>query len=228
MPSQLILGTGRKRFFVYAIAIAAFSTLLASGTKAQSTTNAKTTRTKWTVLIDETSPNPKPYSVSSSPPNPTSNCSGSPSKPQPTNGDVYVCPGDTVQWVAVTTKDPSQNMHSAMLIFHEDSILYDSETEAGTVTDDSTQVGSHEYYVFVVDKLTKQVYADDPQIRIGTGGGGLTSTRVERNKVDQIRDQVGQLSKLLQADPMTKPQAQKQAQRVVKDLDKLKDLLHSQ
>jgi len=133
-------------------------------------------------------------------------------------------------------------MHSAMLIFHEDSILYDSDlnptqtfhagdgsnTEAGTVTDDSTQVGSHEYYVFVVDKLTKQVYADDPQIRIGTGGGGLTSTRVERNKVDQIRDQVGQLSKLLQADPMTKPQAQKQAQRVVKDLDKLKDLLHSQ
>ncbi len=163
MNHQISLRTIGTRCMVFATAVAAFCILSVSSANAQSTT--------WTVTVVATGSDAKPeYTVS-----PTSG--GCPNQTTQNPKKLHVCPGDTVQWVASTTKTQNQ-----MYLFQEEPILLDTSGAptqgfyvqdttpvGGKITSDASLVGWHEYYVGVWDKNAKRLYVDDPKIIIGNG-----------------------------------------------------------
>ncbi len=103
MLSQLISGASPKRFSVCAIALAAFSIFLASSANAQ---------TAWTVMVSPpTQGETLTYVVRSTSTGPNT-CA---QPPNPLQGYVYVCPGDTLQWATPTSYELSVYVTSPVL-----------------------------------------------------------------------------------------------------------------
>jgi hypothetical protein len=213
MPNQLTLGIGRKTFLRCGIVVAAFGVLSVPGAKAQNTT--------WTITINATSADNTPtYSVDYSPP--TGGCKYAKPGQVPTN--LNVCLGDTVTWKANTKPGSAGGEKSEMFVIHEDAVIFkngaatrsfhakDGNSDGGVIPSPITaSLGSHEYYVFVLDKVTQQVYVDDPKIIIGTGS-------------DDLNRQCHQISEQLPADSP----AEATAKKLCKEIRELENRIHSQ
>jgi hypothetical protein len=231
MSNQLAFGARRKSLLL-CFRLVAFGVLLASSARAQTTT--------WIVTISVSGASEAPtYSVKSTPANAPTCSKAHPT--QGTNGDVYVCQNDKVYWTAATKKDSNGKMQSEMFILHEDSILdktgatypthgfhaRDGGQDGGSIDPDYDSGDPHEYYVFVFDKLTQQMYVDDPKIIIGTGTVDEVSERL-----NDIKQQARQLRVLVTADPAStneqKEEAIRRERKMATDVDKLKALLKSQ
>jgi|SRR5579872_953108 len=218
MPAQPILGVHRRRFLVYAIAVAGLSSLLATNA------DANTTRT---ILLDVSSGNEKPsYSVS---PLPTgvSDCSGTNPIPPPSAEYLYICPGDTVEW-----KLKTKGTKGRMTVFQKDAFLtrpgdtttsqwfHASEGNSDSGTSDVNALsGEHEYCVAVFDNngSHSHLYTHDPKIMIGTGGPAPLVTNIQRD--------CGQLLTAIAHDPKVKEEAKKQASEICEEVQKLKNFL---
>lgn len=188
MLAQLILGTNRKRFFVYAITVAVCSILIASTAKAKST---------WTITVVATGSKSKPsYNITMT----GSNICGYSIPADFRN--LYVCQGDDVFWTVKSTGNPAQFQ---MYVYHEDPIILQNNNpiqwfdisdtkpqDGGTVTSDGSMVLDHKYYVAVFDKNSHRLYVEDPKVIIGTGK--LTA------EVKAIRAKCGDLEKLVTED----------------------------
>jgi hypothetical protein len=203
MPTHSMLENRIKRPFAHAIPVVALCMLAVSGARGQTT---------WTVTVIPTTPNQfnsnlPSYTVTGSNasvtfPNVPSTCnfdrdgankawvanqpSGQqqppPNSGQPNTGDLYVCPGDIVQWT-----DQSTSTGSEMLILDPDGIILDKNNASphlfhwpplgtnplpGGTIDPSAAGTSHKYTIVVYQPGTGpyHLYAQDPQITIGTGG----------------------------------------------------------
>jgi hypothetical protein len=181
MPSHSILRTRSSRFSMLALAASTFGFLLASCQKSALPRQNDTL----SVTINATDPNSLvptyAYAWGNLNTPPRQRCDFANNDPPEDNRTRYVCLGDTIQWVAVTPKDSSGMMHSAMLVVHEDAIMLkhgastksflgqDGKADGGTVDPNAVRDQPHEYRVVVVDRVGKQVYIDDPTIVIGTG-----------------------------------------------------------
>jgi hypothetical protein len=171
MRTQLSLRLDRRKNLISFIAVASFTAILAPNAKA----------TTWTIIVTAVGTNSIPtYSVSP----PVGGC------PFPVIQDpknLYICPGDTVQWQAATSGTGPNKMHNKMWIFHEDFILLDEDgdptqgfhatdaavTKGGTTDPAAVLYVPHKYHVSVFDKLTKLKYSDDPKIIIGGTNVGI-------------------------------------------------------
>jgi hypothetical protein len=207
MIHQISPGTIGIRCMVFATAVAAFCILSASSANAQSTT--------WTVTVIATGSDAKPeYKVS-----PTSG--GCPNQTTQNPKKLHVCAGDTVQWIASTTKTQND-----MYLFQEESILLDpsgvptqgfyiqdTAPVGGKITSDASLVGWHEYYIGVWDKNAKRLYVDDPKIIIGTGP--------PLELLDEVRKDCGKFARSFSDETKAN-----EAQTICRDVEqKLKKLL---
>jgi len=140
--------------------------------------------TVWTVTVDATgSGHSLTYALSSNPSG-APNCSGLNPHPSPSASYLYICPGDTVQWVAKTKTNQSGEMKSELGLLHEECILLDKwghshqsfhashghPTEGGATDDPCVALKvPHKYYAVVFDKVSNQWHYDDPKIIVGGG-----------------------------------------------------------
>lgn len=155
-----------KYFTVVYIAVSVFTFLFATRVNAE---------TVWTVRVDVSAKNEKPkYSFSSNPVG-APNCSGNNPDPKPSAEDLYICPGDTVQWEFVTN-----GKRGSLTVYHRDSFLkkngvatqwfHASEGQSDGGTSDKSDKGEHEYCVAIFDKHVfsgDHLYAHDPKVIIG-------------------------------------------------------------
>src|SRR5208282_3844379 len=147
---------------------------------------------------------------------------------QPTNGNVYVCPGDTVLWRARTSgTNPQSEMFVGQVILDANNPPQTFDTQngnyaGGTVASDA-QLTQPNYSVAVLDRNSSSLYIDNtPRIIIGTGGASGTLIR----QVDEIQNQAGQLLDLLVDEPKA-TKARDQAKQIVADVTALKAILES-
>jgi hypothetical protein len=215
VTSQLIPVTNRKRCLVYSIAVAAFGILLAPCAKTQTT---------WKVTVDVESGNDTPaYTVLSIPAG-ASNCAGQNPTPAPSAENLYICPGDTVEWFLKT-----KGKKGTITIHQRDGFL----TKGGVPTDlfraseghsdggtSDVNAPPHVYdycvAVFDYDPPNSHLYAHDPKVIIGTG------SPVEL--LDGIQRDCRQLLTSLRDNPT----AAEQAKKMCEESQKLKILLHLQ
>jgi len=221
----------RNRCIIFAFAVAALNILSAFSLSAQKTTKARarTQATNWVITIDVSSGDPTPvYDIS---PKPTSvNYPCTFSAGDQANGPkvLRVCPDDTVVWQAKTSGTPS-TMRSQMIVLFEDAIIdnkngdpvqtfhaQDGMQDGGAIDSSASSDVAYEYSVFVSDKLTKQVFIDDPKIIIGTGTAYDVLNNAETN-CEKLRDR-------LRGNPV----AEAQVARLCEQIQKAKNLLNSQ
>lgn len=240
MPNHLILGTSCKRFAVYAIAVVALGIWFVSCARAQ-------TPTTWIVLVTATSATSSTPSYTVTPATISSACdpadyppTATPVKggPQPSDGDVYVCPGDTVLWNATT--GPINN--NEMLLYQHDAVIsagpgFDAQNGnyVGGLVSINVKSNPYTYYVAVYDKGASRLFIDNPRIIIGTGGGPelkkaetKTADKKTDREVGEIEEKAQQLRDLVKDDPDATTEAKNQAQLIVDDIQKLKNSLHLQ
>jgi hypothetical protein len=224
MPRQLILGTGRKRLVVYAIAVLAFAVLFIPNAKAQMT---------WTVMVDVSSLNQKPvYTVA--PPTGSSSCNYSaPTHPE----TLYVCGGDIVLFKATTRVPMGASVTYDLYVYPERTILIDSSTgnpltvvhatasdnmgKGGKVSTDAKLLGTYEYHVAVVDENNGRLFVDDPKIVIGTGTSIYLTVNI-------LETQCGDLHRLLSVGSDAQKQADKIADKMCEEIRTLKTSLQPQ
>ena len=231
MPNHLIFPANRKRTLIYAIAAVVLSISLAPGARAQATATPTATATTWTINVDATGQGPTPAYAISSPSSAPKTCSKT-NPTQPSTGNVlYVCAGDTVQWTATTSK-----MNGHVYLYHVDPVLNDSsgatahgfEGLAGQpingIVKPTAALGQHEYYVAVFDSDAHRLYVEDPKIIIGTGNKNGTISDL----VNSIQPQAVQLRDLVNGDPTASRRAKEQAEKLVRDVQKLKEILQVQ
>jgi len=135
-------------------------------------------QTTWTVTITATHGTTKlkyDYAPSGAP-----NCAPAIPIPAPSGKDLYICSGDTVQWMVVTQDNGSIKKSNKLTIFQEDWILLDDGKDptegfkatdgaltTGGATDPLAALGSHKYHASVYDRAYRDKYHDDPTIIIG-------------------------------------------------------------
>lgn len=194
MLNQLIFGTGRRRFLIYATAIAAFVVLLAFTAKAQTT---------WTVTVNVSSGKERPVYTLSSNPSGAPNCAGTNPSPKPSVEYLYVCPHDTVNWVAkastvaysltVYFKQPVLDDGTSSVPTPPTQVLHGSNTQpqpAGGPIDNNALPNTYEYSVGVFDPAANHLYVHDPKIIIGTGGGPEYLRNQMIGDCDQLKGRV--------------------------------------
>jgi hypothetical protein len=224
MSHHSIPGPHRRLYMLYAVTIAALGGLFASNARAQ-TTPSTYQATTWTITIDATGAQPTPagYSVA------RNNTSSVGCPYTNTNAaNMLICKGDTVLWQAATTP-PNQHdkMRSLMWIIHEDVVFDDGGGKAthsfhatdwhtdGGKTDNSVPLLiDHKYHVVVFDQLTKQLYYDDPKIKVGTGDLELL--------IYEIQEDCSQLVAFF----TEYPAAEDRAKKICEENQKLKEILH--
>ena len=166
MPAQFSRIPNFKRISISIILMTFSSVLLTCSVKAQTT---------WVVTVDVTSGNDTPtYQITAA--TGTGDTCDPSQKNKGTNGDIYVCPNDTVFWTAKTKKDSGGAMHHHMIIRQEDGILDKAKggdpihvfharegKQDGGPIDDTADYGEHEYSVFIFDKNGSELLANKPQ-----------------------------------------------------------------
>jgi len=169
-------------------------------------------QTTWLVLVDVSSGNDTPtYLVS---PQNADTCDPS-HKSQGNNGDVYVCPNDTVLWMAKSKQDNQTKMqHHHLIIAQEDGILvktpgsdpihifhaHEGGRDGGAIYEPVPPDGpeNHEYSVFVFDKVANYLYVDDPKIIIGGTRLETELARLEK-KLALLLVDIAEIKKQLEA-----------------------------
>jgi hypothetical protein len=163
----VMLGRGRVRSIVSGIIAICCASVFAVNARAN---------TIWVVHVDVTSGNDLPvYTITSTPPG-ASNCDPKHTA-HTSQGDVPICPGDSIQWAFVT-----KGGNGSLTIHQSDGILKDGhgnakywirEQEQGladTNTEDPTIVsGVFKYCVAIYDNGSNRVYTHDPKIIVGGG-----------------------------------------------------------
>ena len=193
MPTQLGLTPNIKLLLAYSAIGFVFGFFPTQSSQAQ---------TEWTITIDATGNHPKPAGYKVSRRDIGVPCGY-------TNNDatqLYVCPKDTVLWVASTAPGSSGagKKKNELFIFHEDQILLDSDGNSvqtlhssdgaaigGTIDPSAIPLG-HEYYVVVYDRSNKKWYVEDPKIIIGGA--------VVADLIQNIQKNCDQLSPLIEKD----------------------------
>ena len=173
MPSHSVFGARVLRPFAYAIAVLVLCALCVSSAKVQT----------WKVTVDVTNVTSGiAPSISIDPPNSSNpgRCVVSVHPSKPTPGDVYVCPGDTVLWVATTKRGRGE-----IAVWEKDGVVnHDGKAPHSFHGPANTKVGGviysteglHHYVVAVYDPDSTNpdvyLYVQDPQIVIGGGRDG--------------------------------------------------------
>jgi hypothetical protein len=217
MRHHLELRTSFKHFVTLAIGFAVFGGLFVTNAKAQGTT--------WTVTIDVNGKKDRPgYSFKSAPLN-APNCVGVNPKPAPDAEHLYVCLGDTINWIATAS-----SAKYTITVFTEEAILDGPDTVAtqwfhgssdGTTTlpaggpiDEHAALTRHQYSVGVFDIAANHLYVHDPKIIIGTGYPIQVDTVGKQIQV--VKDQVIQLANKPNGDDPAKDELGK---RILVELD---------
>jgi hypothetical protein len=219
MPTQLSRFPNFTRMFVSIIVMTFSCVFFAPSAEAQTT---------WIVTVDVTSGSDTPtYQVTAASGGTGNTCAPSPNNTQGTNGDVYVCPNDTVFWTAKTKKDGNGAMHHHMIIRQEDDILDKAKggdpirifharegKQDGGPIDDIAGYGEHEYSVFIFDKNGPELYVHDPKIIIG-------GTTLE-NELAKLEKTLAPLLDKIAKDPKASEREKQLAAKVQKQIDALK------
>jgi len=233
MPSYSIFDIPGARLLLFgAVAAVAFGYVTEPAAKAQ---GAPTPGTKWVVTVDVTMPNPSggpevpTYSLSSTPDSPPT-C-GASSTASTSLGDVPVCPGDTVLWVAKTARG-----HGAITVYEWDGVLHNGSASphwfhgnvgdkiGGTTPAAHPQTGPHEYVVSVYDPDANppKLFVDDPKIIVGSGNGNLAGPAVLLIQIQQSAQLLAdQLTRVLRDDPKAQEEAKVTLRQIIEDVDRL-------
>jgi hypothetical protein len=170
-------GTRVIRLMAYPLSTFALCALVASNTRAQ-------TAQPWTITVDVTQASGgngnTPHITSNNNPPPT-DCGAFESPQTPKDGDLYVCPDNTVTWSVKTEQG-----HGELAIWDQDGVVLAQGSSKphwfhGSPTQDITGTvegspGTHTYLIAVYDPDGKngkfKLYLYDPQIVIGGGTEG--------------------------------------------------------
>jgi hypothetical protein len=194
-----------RRFLAYTIIVFAFGVLFAPSSKSQ---------TIWTITVDVTKGNDPPnYTVDPPADSPKKNCADPNSSPKPSADNLYICPGDQVQWNVMTTGG-----RGLLTIHQKDGFHYGASsppqqwyrgTEKGTLayltTAKTDKVYSYEYCVAVYDD-NGSLYTHDPKIIIGGANPDVQIAEYQK----AYRDLVTAIA----ADPNAKKKAKEQAKNL--------------
>jgi hypothetical protein len=220
MPHHLDLSASFKHLVTLAIAFAVFGGLFVANANAQTT---------WTVTIDVKGKKDRPdYHLSSVPAPPHApNCAPPKPKPPADAEHLYVCLGDSINWIA-----NASSAKYTVTVFTEEAILDGPPPEnaatqwfhgssdgtttlpAGGPIDEHAPLTTHQYSVGVFDIAANQLYVHDPKIIIGTGYPIQVDTVSKQIQV--VKDQVIQLANKPNDDDSAKDELRK---RILVELD---------
>ena len=223
MTTKFVFGTRSTIFVVCAIAITGFGIFTAPRGPVHAAVNTYQPQ-PWTISITATSSSSKPDKYAVSPPNiNTTTCRYSPapsSTQQPGSGTVYVCPNDTITFVAHTSKGNGE-----LFLYDEDSVVSGGthilttpaeQPVTGTVGD--YPASTHRYDIAIFDKDARHWHTDDPQIIIGTGQGD------DKNAL--LTDISGHAHHII-ALSSSGSAAKEDARQILQEIDALRNLLQT-
>jgi hypothetical protein len=183
MRHYLDIGASFKHFATLAVGFAVFGGLFVSNAKAQ---------TIWTVTIDVNGKKDRPDYSFKSVPDKAPNCAPANPKPSVDAEHLYVCKGDSINWIATAS-----SANYAVTVFTEEAILDGPDKVAtqwfhgssdGTTTlpaggpiDEHASLTTHQYSVAVFDIAAKHLYVHDPKIMIGTGSKAELENQIKRD-----------------------------------------------